>query len=566
MNNTIIAAVVLGCTIMLSSCQKEEADSLPEGAIQLTTEGFHGNEKTSVSGNTVQWDGSSTETVNINGDDYEVHVSGNHAYINPGGAISAPVRGYYACGSVSTPNGEKPNEVVVEIPDHYDCCMNGDRQVIALPMVAYSSSSNEVVEFKHLTAAVNVLVWNATENDLCVDRVVITVAGHRLHGNLGLNLANENYDIAASYDDPSSAADSTVSVSFPSSGEGSLVVSPGESNAKSIQVPILPVGNDQEMTIQIYTHVNEASWHKYIFNHHASISNALTRNKMVMARCKIHTGDGNHVYENTFSVNNSQKVFFSPGNLQYQASTTTWRFAEHQYDYIGYLNESISPSYSGWIDLFGWGTSGHYYKTGYGSAYQPWSKNTTETDYGPTGNFNLTGAFANGDWGIENTIGSFVAGTWHTLSANAWDTILNIRTTSTNDLPNNIPNTRFTMAKIGSTYSGIILFPDNYVHPKGTGFAFGTYNNYSNYTATVSIEGWDLMEAAGAIFLPTTGYRESKNNITTVSQGLQGWYWSSTSYSNSDAYCLKFGNNTYDAKYNEKRKVGMAVRLVRNAD
>lgn len=46
----------------------------------------------------------------------------------------------------------------------------------------------------------------------------------------------------------------------------------------------------------------------------------------------------------------------SPGNLQYQASTGIWRFAEHQYDYIGSGNENISTSYSGWIDLFGWGT------------------------------------------------------------------------------------------------------------------------------------------------------------------------------------------------------------------
>ena len=36
-----------------------------------------------------------------------------------------------------------------------------------------------------------------------------------------------------------------------------------------------------------------------------------------------------------FSVSGSRQVYFSRGNLQYQASTNTWRFAEHQYDYIG---------------------------------------------------------------------------------------------------------------------------------------------------------------------------------------------------------------------------------------
>ena len=37
-----------------------------------------------------------------------------------------------------------------------------------------------------------------------------------------------------------------------------------------------------------------------------------------------------------FTINaNGDQVIFSQGNLQYQASTQTWRFAEHQYDFVG---------------------------------------------------------------------------------------------------------------------------------------------------------------------------------------------------------------------------------------
>lgn len=36
-----------------------------------------------------------------------------------------------------------------------------------------------------------------------------------------------------------------------------------------------------------------------------------------------------------FSVSATQQVYFSQGNLQYQASTNTWRFAENQWDYVG---------------------------------------------------------------------------------------------------------------------------------------------------------------------------------------------------------------------------------------
>ena len=45
-----------------------------------------------------------------------------------------------------------------------------------------------------------------------------------------------------------------------------------------------------------------------------------------------------------FSVSPTKKVVFSKGNLQYRASTNTWRFAEHQYDIIG---EAINAMFCG---------------------------------------------------------------------------------------------------------------------------------------------------------------------------------------------------------------------------
>jgi glycosyltransferase involved in cell wall biosynthesis len=58
-----------------------------------------------------------------------------------------------------------------------------------------------------------------------------------------------------------------------------------------------------------------------------------------------------------FSINeNGKKVIFSQGNLQYNPAENIWRFAEKQYDMIGADNANISPTYNGYIDLFGWGT------------------------------------------------------------------------------------------------------------------------------------------------------------------------------------------------------------------
>ena len=110
-----------------------------------------------------------------------------------------------------------------------------------------------------------------------------------------------------------------------------------------------------------------------------------------------------------FTINdNGDQVYFSQGNLQYQASTDTWKFAESQYDYIGDANSNISSSYDGWIDLFGWGTSGyHDANDPYNVNYQPWSSSDSELNndyntygYGPSTNMpdmNLTGTSANYD-------------------------------------------------------------------------------------------------------------------------------------------------------------------------
>lgn len=71
------------------------------------------------------------------------------------------------------------------------------------------------------------------------------------------------------------------------------------------------------------------------------------------------------------SVGLNHQVYFSPGNLQFNAvqgthkcadgktQQGTWRFAENQYDEIGGDNRNLSATYDGYIDLFGWGTSGY---------------------------------------------------------------------------------------------------------------------------------------------------------------------------------------------------------------
>ena len=553
--------ILVLAALLLAGCQKEDGlRGLPEGAIRLTAEGFHGGEKTSVSGTSVQWDGNSSETVTINGNDYEVLISGNKAYIDPGSnVISTPVRGYYACGSVVTPDNSQPDAVTVEIPDSYDCSMSGGRQVIALPLAAYSSSSNTTVAFKHLTAAVDVLVWNATGENLCVDRVVVTVAGHRLHGSLDLDLAAENFGMAGSYDDPVSEADSSVSVTFPSSGEGSLVIEPGEENAKSIQVPILPVDNDHDITVRVFTHVSGSPWHKYAFSHHASFPNALTRNKMLTAKCKIHTGEGNHVTESKFTINdNHNTVYFSLGNLQYigSAATPYWKFADNQWDYFGTTTGQNSSNANKDRDLFGWGTSGYNHGA---TAYQPYSTSTNDGHYWAYGDKSkdLNVSTGKADWGYNAILngGNTENFGWKTLSSSEWEYIFLNRSYSYRYAKANIHNT-----------NGLIIFPDGF-NPSAFGVTITTANTANASYTAYSDDDWIRLEGGGCIFLPAAGSREEGTSVYDA--GSWGRYWSrtiaSSNYSVYNAYRIMFNPSSFSIGFNARHN-GFSVRLVINAE
>lgn len=203
--------------------------------------------------------------------------------------------------------------------------------------------------------------------------------------------------------------------------------------------------------------------------------------------------------EYPFSIDPNKSIVFSPGNLQYQASTNTWRFAKHQYEYVGIDNSNISPEYDGWIDLFGWGTSGWDCGNKY---YKPTSYSADGSSdaflYGPPGEYDLTGDYANSDWGVYNVIENYPAGTWRTPTIAELIYIIESR-------PN--ANNLCSQGTVNNVH-GLILLPDNWILPSGLSF-IGMANNYSSNV--YSAYEWTLMEANGAVFLPSASFRLGNN-------------------------------------------------------
>ena len=249
-----------------------------------------------------------------------------------------------------------------------------------------------------------------------------------------------------------------------------------------------------------------------------------------------------------FSVSSAEKVQFSRGNLQYRASDNTWRFAENQWDFVGRFNSQASSTYDGWIDLFGWGTSGYDHGA---VCYQPWSTSTNNRDYFVYGQYdcNLNDRTGKADWGynaISN--GGSQTGLWRTMSKPEWEYLINGRTT--------ISGIRFVKAKVNGV-NGVILLPDDW------NSSFCSLNQPNQYDADfdvniIALSQWNTMEESGAVFLPAAGERYGYE-VDEV--GEVGVYYTSTHEDNDGVYGFGFYDDDLDDEA-EYRCYGQSVRLV----
>ena len=280
-----------------------------------------------------------------------------------------------------------------------------------------------------------------------------------------------------------------------------------------------------------------------------------------------------------FTVNASGKqVRFSQGNLQYRASSGKWRFAENQWDVLGNTSAGGNttaavnrPTQTKWIDLFAFGTSGWNSGANY---YQPWAASSTNSDYRESETVAQTSDSI--DWAFYNPIinggigGDAPAagrGQWRVLTTAEWLYVFNSRKDAAEHL----------LYEYGVLMSvnGIFLLPDEWdwttflsglsegavktaLTTLSTNWRYGTTKDYA--TSEVSdADVWAALEAAGVVFLPTTGNRSG----TKVNNLTYGYYWSSTDLNAiGQARGILFFSGTLTPQRNLNREWGCAVRPV----
>ena len=318
------------------------------------------------------------------------------------------------------------------------------------------------------------------------------------------------------------------------------------------------------------------------------------------------TRNPHKILTGVFTVGTDKHVIFSQGNLQYQASSDTWRFAEEQWisKSSGNTTEAASrATQSEWIDLFGWACSGWRKAGDTYPAYQPWAIDEGKEDY-LTGKINLVGStYKDADWAYHNTIingGVSADGplsyTWITLTSTEWANLIDREDGESrllygfgtlmgvqglyllpdgwdwSDIPSNVA----TKHSGESSFHGVSLSTlISRIGTYGSEWVFGTSSdnttNVIGTSSTVIGEGsedyafWLILEEQGVVFLPVTSvltggsYQSGTDNY--------GFYWSTSYSGNQQGNALRFKAGSINPAINNRwHYLGHAVRPVYHLD
>ena len=544
------------------ACQRIETDTQileePTPEVEMITETVSGSRGSATKVTIANADGAFAWTA---GDNIAVHISnGKYVYTSDAGASGASTAAASASFTVAYEAGNSrdafavyPSTIVdkdaanygqaghaldISLPDSYTLDeLTGE--TTPCPMIA-SNTAGYGWDFYQLCGLLRLTVNTIPAN---AKRLEINFDGKQVSGSFSIASPVEpNSSVITTTDD---ASHDTITITK----DGSDVTLNDDAWLDGLVLNIpLPTGTYTKITVTAY--------------------DALTGGVVVFTKARTfsYTAAREHATKRNlpavFTVNNSKKVVFSPGNLRATTSDKganwTWSFADNQYDYIGGTTANnaidgdgtVSSTGTVSVDLFGFSTTNNYY-------------GITPSSGDFTGDFK--------DWGTISTFSyrgssmTYPSDYWRSLTANSdndkncdWRLLRDNRTTRAT--VNGTANARYTEATINTNSSkpvnGVVFFPDDFDGLTPEGVTWGTINATSAWGTKCTSEGWTALELAGCVFFPVTGGRRSGSSFYSTGEGF---YWPNYSGSNC---CIEFGNNYFTRNMLMGRSYGMAVRLV----
>ena len=240
-----------------------------------------------------------------------------------------------------------------------------------------------------------------------------------------------------------------------------------------------------------------------------------------------------------FSVSDTKKVIFSKGNLRYYhsgvSSESHWMIDNYQVNSVSY------------------GSSGQFQHDYYGSIIGHFAWGAWIEGEDPIG-----GGHSGSDWdaGIPADKQAAIGPDWFVLSTDEWYYLLENTTKR--------PQSRYLHANIANT-KGLILFPDNWIS------TVDHANEAQGDYIDVDWSTWQNMEAAGAVFLVSNGYFDTKKEdaagVEISANNESGYYWATkvqegytTMY---ECLSIMSGYVSPSTAYGSRKTDRLSVRLVK---
>lgn len=530
----LVVAVLV--SMVVSGCKKDGTVSL-----RAKIANFGNESKVYLDNRTPRW--SANDPVNVNDSLVLLRYSGSNPVLD---VSQAPT--YWAVYPNEIVSSFSNSRINLSIPQVQTYTEDGSgRQVVIAPMAAYSRG--EELSFTNLGALLAINIQNNAYGSITVSEVRVTASDIALWGDGYVDdYQSDNRKMVLT----STPQDhNEIIVRGANNASLNFVISRNNSKTVYVYVPATESANKYSITV-VATSITGAdvTFTRTQSNSHGG---TLPRNYFAIVPFKIADEvlpEG--VVDGLFTVTEAgAKVRFSQGNLQYQASTGKWRFATNQWDYVGddtygnvyeggvkCNNKLISSTYSGWIDLFGWGTNGYNGK-------EPYTNIDNNSYYGVASGR----AIGNYDWGkdsIQN--GGNAPELWKTLTAAEWGVLL----------------TRNVNGGFGDGYSysrvminnvwGVLLYPDDF-------YLQTQYNGRTNLTEVPE----------GCVFLPGAGKRVplpvGAPNLLDVSD--HAYYWTGTinqRFSDRPMYMGASSGGILPEVFSADAKFwGLSVRLVQSA-
>ena len=530
--------VLFAAALLMVGCKNEA-----EQTFKLEIPQYTGGDKTTFgTGNTTQW--SAGDGVLINAISGTVRNQSGTAVvdIDPVSPVNNMYYSLYA-GRATSPSFNGENGYSFTMPTSFTYNANQ----LQAPMAGQC----EYIDGEHVHTIVYSNIFTLLRLDFIVipSEVTITSENTALTGEFTVTYADGEWTLTAPEADNSNK---TLTISNP--------------DWESVMYVPLPAGT-HKLTIEGTCNVSGSNVAAPFYK---AMTHAVNMQKGVFYPIKC---------AHAFSISGSQKVYISPGNLQYYNTSTysidlddnaRWdgdgigansrlRFAQHQWDNNITSNNIVESRQllityhdvrgnGAWIDLFGWATGQNpgrsrttslaYSGSGSAHDFADWGNNNTRP---------LINAKTNESWRTWHTEGS-----WYTLSRTEWAYLI-------------ARSNKWKLATVNGT-AGLILAPDDY-----TGSLQTSYSG----------SAWTNLEKRGVVFLPGSGHRHYGEGVTRSWGYSSDWngYWTITDseeWGDYYAYFMRFETTgtpsverprvSHSGTIASNKPTGLCVRLVQNAN